>query len=224
MLKAVITADLIHSSLLPGGYRAWCMEKIGEKLKALQVWAKMESEIYRGDSFQSLLHAPGSALQVALVLKTYIKGLEPTQEEMKEMGYHAWTDFQKQQVDVRISLAIGEVDNETGKIGTSNGEAFRLSGRQLDEMTGFKRSFGATSDDVYKQELETEAVLLDALLSRSTVSQCQVICFKLEGMTEMGIAEKLKINQSAVNQRASSGSWYAMEAVVKRFEKIYAHG
>ena len=76
---------------------------------------------------------------------------------------------------------------------------------------------GGANDD----ELETESILLDALISRTTALQCEVINLKLLGYTEMEIARQLKIMQSAVNQRSISGNWNAIEAMVKRFEIIY---
>jgi hypothetical protein len=51
--------------------------------------------------------------------------------------------------------------------------------------------------------------------------QCEVINLKLLEYTEIEIARKLKINQSAVNQRSIAGNWGAIHSAVKRFAKIY---
>jgi hypothetical protein len=220
MIKAVITSDIIRSSNMTSENRSWLIEQIDNKLQTLYKVPDsiMESEIYRGDSFQCLIHRPKLALKTALILKTFVKGLIPPNLESsgeKEI---------KRVFNVRMSLAVGEVDAETGKIGTSNGEAFRLSGRKLDEMKKLKQTFCITSNDAFDEELATESVLLNFILAKSTALQSQVLALKLEGITEMGIAEKLNIQQAAVNQRATSGGWHAIDAMVKRFENIYANG
>jgi hypothetical protein len=221
--KAVITSDIVRSSQMSAKYGRWVIEQIEHKLGTLfGSSAIMESEMYRGDSFQCLLHQPQLALKAALILKTYIKSLSLDHQEHSARG--EGISFIKQRMDVRMSLAVGKIETETGNIGTSNGEAFRLSGRRLDEMKKMKQSFSMTSADPYEQELSTEAMLINFILSKTTALQCQVIQLKLEGLTEMGIADKLRVHQSAINQRATSGGWHALEVAVKRFETIYANG
>jgi hypothetical protein len=43
------------------------------------------------------------------------------------------------------------------------------------------------------------------------------------GYNENEIAQILKINQSAVNQRSISGNWNAIEILLKRFENLYSN-
>ena len=67
------------------------------------------------------------------------------------------------------------------------------------------------------------AVFLDAILSKATALQCEVINLKLLRNTELEIAEILGVRQSAVNQRSSAGGWNAIAAGVNRFRKIYGN-
>lgn len=123
--------------------------------------------------------------------------------------------------DVRISLAAGSVSLLTDRVVTSDGEAFQLSGRRLDEMKKLKQTFSMISNDGYRPELNTESVLLDALLAKTSSRQCEALFWKLRGNSESQIAEELGIQQAAVNQRARGGGWHAIETLVKRFEEIY---
>ena len=143
MRKAVITSDIIQSSTMTVETRNWLIERIDNKLKTLFRGPIMESEIYRGDSFQCLIHKQRLALKTALVLKTYIKSLGLSyhetilsQKENDKSAFFAIPTF-----DVRMSLAVGEVEAETSRIGISNGEAFRMSGQKLYEMKKLKQSF-----------------------------------------------------------------------------------
>lgn len=80
-------------------------------------------EMYRGDSFQVVVDNPELALSVAIALRAKLKASTPDKSEV-------W--------DARLSLGIGDVSFASGNILTSDGEAFRLSGRAFDNI-GKKR-------------------------------------------------------------------------------------
>ena len=123
---------------------------------------------------------------------------------------------------MRLAIGIGEIDYIGEALSESDGEAFHFSGRALDKLKSKRSRLAIVSDDEFAGELKTMAVLVDAIISKTTALQCQVINHKLLGHTEFSIAETLEINQSSVNQRASSGNWHAIALSVKRFRKIYA--
>jgi hypothetical protein len=210
MKKAIITGDVIHSTKMSIQNRDWLIKEIENKLNTLYKSPLiMQSEIYRGDSFQCQVKSK-LGLKTALVLKTFIKSLRSE-------------DFfdSKEEFDVRLSLGIGEVTSNSIKLGMSDGEAFHLSGRKLDEMKKQKITFAITTNDNFKDELAVESALMDFILSNTTALQCEVIYWKLHGNTEISIAEKLKIQQSAVNQRSTAGGWNVIEKVLKRYETMY---
>jgi hypothetical protein len=123
--------------------------------------------------------------------------------------------------DTRIAVGIGESEEESESLGKANGEAFLLSGRTLDNLKGSKQSIGIASNDTYQMELETECTLVDCIIGRNSALQCEVINLKLLEYTEIEIAKKLGIAQSAVNQRSNNGGWNAIHAMVQRYETIY---
>ncbi|MBC7382121.1 MAG: hypothetical protein H7296_03900 [Bacteroidia bacterium] len=223
--KAVITGDIVRSTKMCIKERQMLITSVDA---ALRQWGKdygMQVEMYRGDSFQCLLHTPEYALRIALIIKTFIKSLNPTESnELRSRAKNAKKNEMALPVsmfDTRIGIGIGNVDKGLNKLGTANGPAFLLSGHLLDKLTQGKQSMGIATEDSFSNELAIECLLLDYIISRTTALQCEVINLKLLGYTETEIAHKLKIAQSAVNQRSNSAGWNAIEGMVKRFEIIY---
>ena len=225
MVRAIITGDVIHSSRMSVEHRSWLFRQLSETLKQWNKDFGMRSEIFRGDSFQCLLKNPADALKVALLQKTFIRSFNPNDlYEVRKKNNPAIKKgviFPTWIFDARIAIGIGEVDLLRNRLASSSGKAFSLSGQLLDKMKNKKQALAIATNDSFNDELETESILLDALISRTTALQCEVINLKLLGYTEMEIARQLKIMQSAVNQRSISGNWNAIEAMVKRFEIIY---
>jgi hypothetical protein len=225
MIKGVITGDIIESGKLKPEEKEWLAKTLK---KALKVWDKdfqMKSEMYRGDSFQCLLQEVSYSLRVALLIKTYIKSLNPSNVfdiyQRKNPTIKTSAVLSSNMFDSRVSIGIGEVDLEMKSVATSDGVAFNISGTNLDNIKGSKQSMVIGSNDEFNAELETELVLLDNIITRDTALQCEVINLKLLGYTETKIANIFKIKQSAVNQRSNSAGWNAIEVLIKRFESIY---
>ena len=225
MLNAIITGDIIHSTKLDVKFRTVLFERISNALKQWDKQFNMRSETFRGDSFQCLMNNPEKALRVVLIQKTFIRSLNPNAlynisnqnnpRNQKKVLLPTWI------FDARIAIGIGNVDNISNRLASSGGEAFQLSGHLLDTLKIKKQTIAIATNDKYQEELETEFKLLDAIISKTSALQCQVILYKLTGHTEHQIAEILKINQSAVNQRSMNGNWNAIETMLNRFEKIY---
>lgn len=225
MIKAVITGDIIQSTRLTNEQKVGVFNAIKTYLKALKKDYDMKSEMFRGDSFQCLINEHFDALRVALLIKTFIRSLNPSEMyditkrsgEEKKIGTALTTWI----FDARLAIGIGKVDLETKTLANSNGEAFYTSGLLLDDIKNSKQHLAIESNDEHSEEWKTESILLDAIIRKTTALQCEVINFKLDFMTETEIANKLKIGQSAVNQRSNSGNWHAIEAMVDRFERVY---
>jgi hypothetical protein len=190
--------------------RSLVIKTISSLLKSMSKMFPMKSEMYRGDSFQCLLNRPSDALRAALIIKTRIRSIDRSEDSQRS-----------ETLDARIAIGIGEVEKTQTKISTSNGIAFILSGHLLDEMKDNKQTFGISTTDKFQDELETESILLDNILSKTTPLQCEVLNLKLSGYSEIEIARKFKIGQSAVNQRSTLGSWNAINSMLDRFDMIY---
>lgn len=222
MLQAVITGDLIDSTKLPPAAVALLFEKLERTVKTIPATSGLQLEIYRGDGFQCQVKNAGHGLRTALLLKTFFRSYPvgiPANQVRKKNG----ATTPRHIMDARMALSVGPVENQTKRLATSNGMAFQLSGRLLDQLKGSRQHFTIGSSDQFNAEWQTESILLDALLARTSPQQCQVIYAKLNGRTETEIATSLQIGQSAVNQRAASGNWHAINAMLERFEEVYRH-
>lgn len=212
-MKAVITADLIDSTKLTKDDS----EKVMKTLYMLQKELMMSRVNYaqdfyikRGDNVQIELTNVSDALRVALLLKTTLNkiSLNPTQKK-------------NIQVDARIAIGIGEIDNIRENVNESSGEAYMYSGRTVDMMKKSKRHLFLTSgESSLNDELYVELLLLEEILSNWKRSSAEVVNFLLLGFNEFEIAEKLGITQPAVNQRKKTAGWIGIQALLERFENL----
>ncbi len=224
MQQGVITGDIVNSTRIELGQKEFFFNKLEEYLRSLDIEFNTKSEVFRGDSFQCLVKKPYQSLKLALLQKTFIRSLNPRSAQLPLRNSSSGKIFiPGKVVNVRIAIGIGEVDFISNRLAVSSGKAFELSGQLLDKMKSKKQSLAIATNDAFNEELQTELILLDAIISRTTALQCEVINYKLRGYTEVHIAEQLKIEQSAVNHRSNGGNWNAIDAMVKRFEKIYSN-
>lgn len=199
---AVITGDVVGFTRMNQKKRDKCLDDLKRCFEVLKEYRRQNSlhrnpEIFRGDSFQLVLTKPEYALEVALQLKTFFT------------------------FEIKLSVGIGTSSPLKRRAGESDGEAFRLSGRTLDEM---KHSLVSTSfktpSGMLNEELETYCYLLEGITSRWTVVQKDVLFYKLIGYTETEIADVLRISQPTVNAHSKAANWKAVERLIKRFENI----
>jgi transcriptional regulator len=217
-LESVITGDIVNSTSIGRDILNWIMDSIGS---AWHQWDKdfgIYSETFRGDGFQSFIPSVTQTLEMAFIQKLYIRSLDPygyftTPKKTTHLCYF----------DARMAIGIGEKNTIGKKISTSNGPAFELSGRALDNIKNTKYTLAIATGDTHEDELKVLISLMDAIIAKTSIKQCEVLTHKLLGYTEMEIAKLLKVEQSAVNQRSTSGNWYEIDLAVKRFKNIYSN-
>ena len=210
-IVAVITGDIIRSSRIQKADRALLLkhlERIFEDLD--QEVSSNQSEIFRGDSFQLVLDKAEKALLAAVLLRAGLKKGQYRGEEGRL------------QADARIAVGIGALSYRGEKPGMSDGDAFRLSGRALDEM---KKRNSLTIKTIWpevNEEMEVACVLSEAIIRRWTQPQAAIIyAYLLNNKTQQELAEEFGITQGAVSQRLSeSGHIDAIKIFVQRFEKL----
>lgn len=215
MKQAIITGDIILSTQMSAEKREWLLWHLQNALAQWDSDYKSRSEIFRGDSFQCYIPNTSEALSYMVLIKSYIRSLSYSKVNKSKMN-SLESDF-----DVRVALGIGAKGKLNKRLAISSGKAFELSGLLLDSLKYKKQSFAIITDDPYQEELQTESLLLDHILSHTTTLQCEVVVLKLLGYTEIEISERLNIGQSAVNQRSNSAGWPAIDVMLKRFESIY---
>lgn len=225
-IHGIITGDIVSSREIEAPIRERLFDDIGLLLKELRKQWINSYETYRGDSLQCEVKSPEFALRVALIIRSFFRAYLPDELKPKipfkkgkkaiaTKGYFA-TNF-----DVRLGIGIGTVDFiKKNKITSSDGQAFRLSGEALDNlMQATQRLAVKTFNSAFNEQIEPPVLLLDALIQKWTQNQAELVLYKLQDKKEDEIAARLKITQSAVNQRTKTAQWLAVEKLVLYFEK-----
>jgi hypothetical protein len=219
MIKAVVTGDIIDSTKLGEEENSQLIQGLKLIIDDFEKDQLLKGEMFRGDSLQCLIYNPSDALKITLLIKTFVKGIVSINNSKEKID--AYKLISKSVFDIRLAIGIGEINGKKESLSMSQGEAFNLSGRLIDEMK-HKQTIAIRTNDVFNNELDTSFKLLDFILSNATQNQCEVIYYKLQGLTEVEISEKIGVNQSAVNQRSNSSGWSAINSLIQRFESIYA--
>ena len=225
-VHGIITGDIVSSREIDAPIREKLFDEMGELLKELKKQWISSYETYRGDSLQCQVKSPESVLRVALIIRSFFRAYFPDELKPKlavkkgdqaqaTKGYFA-TNF-----DIRLGLGIGSIDFiKKNKITSSDGEAFRLSGDALDSLSpGTQRLAIKTFNVTFNEQMEPPILLLDALIQKWTQNQAELVLYKLQDKKEEEIAAKLKVTQSAVNQRTKTAQWMAIEKLIIYFEK-----
>jgi hypothetical protein len=201
-IKAVITADIVNSSLLGKG----TLNSLLKSLEKLFNAQEIPFGFYRGDSFHALCDI-SIALKTACLLRTI--AIQATEKE-GETG-----------IDIRMAIGIGKVEEPVKDLGIAKGEAFLLSGREMDQLgkEGPRLSIRCT-DAIADTGLSAIALFSDFLLKRMTIKQAEVINSLLQGATQVEVAKKLGKTQSTINKHAGAANWNELARLLEMYEKM----
>lgn len=163
-IKGVITGDIIGSSQIKIEHRGdllTCLNTMGDELQCV---SPFRMEMYRGDSFQLLVEDPEKAIKIAILLRAGLIYHTPQKDE------GVW--------DARISVGIGGINFMSENIVTSDGEAFLLSGTQLDKI-GKRRLVVKTPWEEVNKELEMSTAFVDDIISGWSSTQAGMMYMSL---------------------------------------------
>jgi hypothetical protein len=163
-------------------------------------------EFFRGDSWQLLLKEPRWALRVALSIQAAL---------LAEID-----------VRTRISIGVGGADFiDARRISLSTGEAFTLSGRALDAITGY---FDLTGDLPARAGalvgwFPATLHLCSGLLRPWTRRQAEIVSLALlpDNPTHEWIAKALrpKVAKQTVSESLAGAGWRPLLEAVRAFEE-----
>lgn len=220
MINATISADIVSSTSLSVFDLTHLQTVIRRFLDELSIKSQDEDwgRLFKGDSVEIFLKDPHKALRTALLLKALVKktfidnDMAAKQSPFKRFG-------------VRMAIGIGEMRMADKDRDVLDGDAIYYSGRMLEkadrEGLSAKRSmFFASKDPLFTEQMDVMLGLLDVLFKDATARQCEILYYKMMGLSEEEIAAKLSIKQSAVNQHSNAASWKAIESAVNYFEKL----
>lgn len=201
---AVITADLVNSTRFSSEITNDWLQKLSTLLQTdpSLKWT-LAPEIYRGDSFQAVLEQPEMVMRAVIICRAYIKAQGDGAIE----------------TDIRIAIGIGSIENITNRPGTSDGQAFRLSGQLADVIKNQNARIGIKLSQA-SICLDLMMDLLETLIENWTANQSETVFNLMHNKSINQIAEELKISQSAASQRAKSAKWWAIEKLLQDFPEV----
>lgn len=193
----VITGDIVNSTSMT-------IEQRNQIRLAFDFLSQNSTDKYeyfiRGDGFQVLSQKP-NALRESLLIKTYL--------------------YAKTEAKAKISIGIGGISYESERVSDSDGEAFWLSGRALDELKNKSELLTISmADEDKKAEWELNCLVLDFLEKTQTRNQAEAIYWLLNNKTQQEIASILSISQPSVNNRIKNSGWNIIEKMLKRFQNV----
>ena len=201
-IKAVITADIVNSSLL-GKAEMVSLKRAVEKILRK---AEMQFSFYRGDSFNVVCET-GPALKTICLLRT--KAIQASDENTGRS------------IDIRMAVGIGIVEEPYRELGTAKGSAFILSGREMDQMekNGPRLSIRSTEPAV-DTGMAAVALFTDYIIKHLTLRQAIVVHELIQGSTQMKVAHKLHKSQSTINKHARAANWKELEKILGIYQNL----
>ena len=224
MNSSTISADIVSFTSLSDEDK----RKIELKIKLL---INDLTERYRGDGFfgriiqgdyiECALNSPEYTMRIVLLLKTLVKSFELSENKERNRRIKYFKEY-----GIRIAMAVAPLSVLDSKNGIIDGEAIYLSGRAIKELSTsdkqkvvIKSSMFFCSPDKHEQDkYDTMVSLLDSIISRCSSKQCEVLHYKLLGISEKDISLKLNRNQSTISQHSTAVGWNAIEKTVNYFE------
>jgi hypothetical protein len=205
---SVITGDIIGSSALTPVQRHKLEQVIKKALGKTAAYFSnalpYEADVFRGDSFQFLIVQPKLSLRIALCFRLLLK-----------------SGLFLPAIDSRISIAVGSVEFINKKrISESNGEAFRLSGKALENMAADSCLTFSAPGYSAEESLKIIISLQDELVSRCTAKQSLALFGALAGLNQAEISKLWKpaITQQNVSKHLRSAGWNVINNSVVFYE------
>ncbi len=198
-IAGVITGDVINSSSVDEEKKNLLKSELNRLLTG-NPDILLPLQFYRGDSFQ-LMVKKEKAAQIAVIIET--------------------TVFLTTGTWARLSIGIGTVSKiSPGDVLQSEGEAFQLSGHQMDKMKEEGRMLKiALNSKEYEPIFSAAFHLAESIIWSWKPGQVAVIAQIPFSKTQKEIAEKLNISEAAVSKAIKASNQPAMESFIIGYEE-----
>lgn len=196
---AVITGDIINSSNLSDEQKNRVRLDL-EYFTSNNPDILLPLQFYRGDSFQLMVEKEKAA-RIAVFIEAII--------------YSSVNTF------ARISIGIGLVSKIVpDNVLLSEGEAFQLSGHQMDTMKEEGRLMKITlKNNQYQSILSATFYLAESIILGWKPGMAAVIAQIPFAKSQKEIAEKLNISGAAVSKALKAGNWPSVENFLNGYEE-----
>lgn len=196
----VITGDIVGSGTVnPSDRRRLTTAMHGLGQMILDAGFKMNSqEIFRGDSFQLLISETTNAIQIAVLMRAFMRGIQ-----FKESA----------QIDIRLGIGIGAIEFRARNQNESDGTAYRNSAKALDQTLrqDLSNVWIITEFPDLDEILNTINIACEPITGKWTVAQSRSMLRSLQGLIHQEIAGELNVSQSTITRSLKSSN----EKVIK---------
>lgn len=205
-IGAIITGDIVDSTKMVAEERNSMLRMLQSLPVLLLPLAKFDLEIFRGDSFQIRVGRSVDSLKVALAIRSHIRSFKFAEHN--------------RQWDARLAIGIGTLEYENGSLATSDGEAYRASGRGLDSIGKNRLTIETPWEEVNK-ELRVSTAFADDIITGWTQSQSRVMFQSLTtGLSHAEIGDILGISRQMVDKALRTGKEDLMNLYLDRFAEL----
>lgn len=197
-MTSILTGDIINSRKVASN--TWlpllktAFQTIGTSPKT---W-----EIYRGDSFQIEIHSIEESLLFAIKLKATLKKIK--------------------NLDVRISIGIGEKVSDYKNITEGSGAAFLNSGLGFDKLLKKQNLVIVTQNKEFDSIFNTSLALALLIMDNWTVNSASFVLKYLDNpnVSQKKIAKELNISESSASERRKRAGLDEILQLEKLFRKL----
>lgn len=205
-IGAIITGDIVDSTKMVAEERNSMLRMLQSLPDLLLPLTKIDLEIFRGDSFQIRIGHPVDSLTAAIAIRAHIRSYKFAEHN--------------RQWDARLAIGIGRVEYENGRLATSDGEAYRASGRGLDSIGKNRLTIETPWKDVNK-ELRVSTAFADDIITGWTQSQSRVMFQSLTtDLSHAEIGEIIGISRQMVDKALKAGKEDLMNLYLNRFAEL----
>lgn len=214
-MVATLSADIVRSTSLQTEDLIVLRNRLFNLLDELErdyrgFWAR----IVKGDSIECFIPEHRYALRIAVLLKLFVK-MQADKCECSEM---------LQKYGIRFSIGMSRMVYENRKEDIIDGPAIYLSGRNLDTISHKVNVYSIVEMDGAPAEvscfLDSYVAMVSNLVDSYSVKKAEVVYYKLLGLKEREISERLGIYQSSVNTRSTNAQWGLLNTAIKDFENM----
>lgn len=196
-MVSIITGDIvnsrkIHSEIWLNDLKNY-FETLGTRPK---IW-----DIYRGDSFQIKPQIEES-LKIAIIIKSIIK--------------------QKKEIDVRMSIGIGDVNYSSDRITEEYGSAHINSGESFENLKKYNLNIQtpiAEINDYFSVIIKLVSFTTDNW--KPTTAETIFYALTNENLSQKELSQKLNKKPATINEALKRGGYNELQYAIKLFrEKI----
>lgn len=203
-IVGVITGDIVQSSKIKAENKGRLIDYLYELRGNVTDICYFDIEFFRGDSFQLLVKDAEQTLLIALSLRAKLRSAP---SEIK--------------CDARLSIGVGSIEYRNESVKLSDGEAFRLSGRGLDEIGKKRRLVISTPWKQVNEELAISTAFADDIVSKWTKDQAEMIFISLStDTTQKAISATLDKTAQNVSKLLNAAKEPLLKPYINRFVEL----